>query len=391
MTSVTPTILVVDDDAASRLLVGATLEREGWNVHEADDAESALGALQASSPDLILLDVVMPDRDGFDLIGDLRETAAERHVPIIFLSGLTDTDTRVRGFRAGAVDYVTKPFRPAEIAARVRTQLELAAARRSLAAANAELRLRQAAFELELEAAAEVQRRMVPTAAPLFPGVRSAWSFLPSERIGGDLFGVVPLGRDHLAAFVLDVSGHGLAAALMAALVAERLTVDSEVLMRDGVPTSPANVLAELDRRFPFERFERFFTIAYVLYERPRRRLHFARAGHPEPILFRAERTARVLSHGGPPIGLGVASSFAESTVDVVPGDRVFLFSDGIADAKSAAGESFGTGRCRAAFIRGSETLESTCRAVVEESLAFTGAARFTDDVTILGLEFSED
>jgi two-component system sensor histidine kinase/response regulator len=132
-------ILVVDDTPANLRLLHRLLGAEGYRVRLATNGELALRSVREESPDLILLDVVMPGMDGFAVCRALKEQEASREIPIIFISALSETDRKLEAFAVGGVDYVTKPFQSAEVLARVRTHLELLQHRRALLALNERL------------------------------------------------------------------------------------------------------------------------------------------------------------------------------------------------------------------------------------------------------------
>lgn len=119
------TILVVDDTPANLSLMADTLETEGYRVRLADSGQLALASLAAGTPDLILLDIMMPGMDGFEVYRRLRTIEGARDIPVMFISALTDLEQRVEGLKLGAVDYITKPFQREELLARVHTHLEL--------------------------------------------------------------------------------------------------------------------------------------------------------------------------------------------------------------------------------------------------------------------------
>jgi formate hydrogenlyase transcriptional activator len=153
MTDTISTVLVVDDDAASLSALFECLRRAGYRVLVAQDGAAALERAAAGQPQLILLDVMMPELDGFATCRRLKASPATADIPVLFLTALTDTTEKLKGFEAGAVDYLTKPFQWEEVLVRVRTHLRLRAAERELVAANASLEERVAARTHELSAA----------------------------------------------------------------------------------------------------------------------------------------------------------------------------------------------------------------------------------------------
>lgn len=386
-----PHVLVVDDGVTNRHLLGRILAADGVRTTFAADGESALAAAQAEPPDLVLLDVLMPGVDGFEVCRRLKRQPATADVPVIFLTSLERPEDKVRGLQLGAVDWVAKPFDPAEVRARVANQVRLRQLQRSLQRANAELQERQALLDDDLRAAAAIQRSLLPRGAPVCPAFELAWRFVPCQSVGGDIFHVVPLGGDRFALWVLDVCGHGVPAAMVTVSVAQSLSAPSGLLTGpDGEPVSPAAVLRRLDREYPFERFERHATVACVLLDAATGRLTSSVAAAPAPLLVRTDGVVERLDAGGTVIGLGDALPFAEQTVTLHAGDRLVLVTDGVLECESPDGHPFGEERL-AHFLadhRG-EPLQGACDALLAELADFAGGRPARDDVTLLALDFA--
>jgi phosphoserine phosphatase RsbU/P len=125
-------VLIVDDNAENLKLLGGLLEPNGYKTAMAMSAAEALEFLYRTKPDLILLDIMMPDTDGYEVARRLKSNFSLKDVPIIFLTAKTETDDIVAGFDAGGVDYVTKPFNPRELLARIQTHVALKRAREEI-------------------------------------------------------------------------------------------------------------------------------------------------------------------------------------------------------------------------------------------------------------------
>ncbi|MDX9822977.1 MAG: response regulator, partial [Syntrophales bacterium] len=301
-------ILVVDDDADMRKLMSAILRREGYDVAEAAGGDEALGRGPELAPDLVLLDVVMPGLDGFAVCEQLKGDARTADVPVIFLSGRGEVKDEIRGLQVGAADYVTKPFDRGELLARVGNQLKIRRLTREVIEANRELREKQRRLDEDLRAAAAVQMELLPQKMPSLEGVKLAWRFEPSQVIGGDIFNVFRADDRTLGLYMVDVSGHGVPAALLTASISQALRLNGDIVIgEDGggkrSPRSPKEVLERLDREYPLERFDRYFTIVYALLDTKKGALVYSSAGHPPPLLIRAGRRIQRLDKGGTIIG----------------------------------------------------------------------------------------
>ena len=262
-------VLIVDDTDVNRVVLSAILGSAGFEVLQAVDGEEALRVARTAQPDLVLLDVMMPKLDGWQVLAAIQADPLLREIPVVFLTAKGDAADKIRGLELGAADYVTKPFDTEEVLARVRTQVRLRQLARSLAEANAELRARQALIEDDLRAAADIQRALVPRGPIALPGLRGTSFFLPSQQVGGDIFSLQRLDADHAAIWILDVSGHGVGAAMVTVTLAQRLSpqgglVAGDVRLHEPRAIQPSEVLARLDVEYPMDRFDRFFTIAYL-------------------------------------------------------------------------------------------------------------------------------
>ena len=220
-TDKTPDILVVDDTPANLQLISGMLRSHGYKVRPVSSAALALQAAKAAPPDLVLLDINMPEMNGYEVCTQLKASDKTREVPIIFLSALHETIDKVKAFNCGGVDYISKPFQFEEVEARVNTHLRLKSLReeseqrtRELEKAYTALEESQNALNAELARAAEYVLSLFPR--PLAKGpVRADWRMTASAHLGGDGLGYHWLDPEHFAFYLLDVSGHGVKAALL--------------------------------------------------------------------------------------------------------------------------------------------------------------------------------
>lgn len=257
------------------------------------------------------------------------------------------------------------------------------------------LRARQAALEADLRAAAEVQRSHMPAVPPKLPDLEVAWRFEPCEAVGGDLLQVVEIDERYVAFYVIDVSGHGVAAAMLSVSIAENLTLEHGIVatQESGVakPRTPSEVLTLLDERYPIERSSKFFTIFYAVFDRETRKLRYSRGGHPTPMLVRKDGAVELLEAGGTIIGLGGLTEFDEAEVHVRPGDRLFVYTDGVTEFANPAEEMFGEERLRGLLLAGHhEPLDCQCDSILSEARTFGAPAPATDDITIFAVSFGD-
>lgn len=388
-------ILIADDNPANLLLLRRILAREPCALVEAENGDEALQLALEHRPDLVLLDVMMPGLDGYEVALALKQDPHMSEVPVIFLSALSDASSKVKGLEAGAVDYITKPFNKDEVLARVRNQLKLGRLTKELRKANRDLSEKQRRIDEDLKAAAAIQRSLLPSQAPTSDKLIAAWRFLPCDQNAGDLFAFNQLTSSEFAFHVIDVSGHGVPAAMMTVALSQSLAPDNghtRQAAEDGgepVVVPPAQVLNHLDVEYPIERFERHFTIAYMLLDLDTGLLRYSRAGHPMPVVLRRDGTLEELPAGGTIIGLGGVVPFDEGRCQLESGDRLFVYTDGIPEAANAAGEFFGEDALyRALRSARGLPLDDACGRLIDAVQEFAGTHDFDDDVTLFAIEF---
>jgi len=248
----------------------------------------------------------------------------------------------------------------------------------------------------DLDAAFRMQKSLLPAVSSLMPGVRFAWELYPCRTLGGDLLNVVRVDDRHLAFYILDVSGHGVGAAMMSVAV-HRLLLPIPGLPGGSLgsaangadPIGPAVICRELNARFQLDtRMPQYFTLLYGLLDVPGRTLRFTSAGHCPPILARPGREPEELRAPDLPIGLVPGASYGETTVHLEPGARLYLYSDGLTEAANTTGGQFGCERLRKAIARGRrESLPSSLRSLLGAMRDWSDGTELADDVTLLGIE----
>jgi sigma-B regulation protein RsbU (phosphoserine phosphatase) len=389
-----PRVLIVDDNEINRRVLAGMLRKERYTLLSAADGEEALAMAHAMPPDLILLDIMMPGRDGYAVCGALKDNPRTEQVSVIFLSALSEPADKIRGLELGAVDYITKPFDQGEVLARVRSQLKIQRLTSAVLRANRDLREKQARLDEDLKAAGAIQRSLIPDRPPASANVDLAWRFVPCGRVGGDLFTFVPLGPDTLGVFVIDVSGHGVPAAMVTVSLSQFLSPQAGHLVEtvDGAvrPAAPGEVLRRLEAEYPLERFDKYFTIAYAVIDHRTGRFRYSLGGHPQPIVLRTDGTLEMLEAGGPLIGLGMGMPFDEAEVQLGPGDRVFLYTDGLVELAAPDGTAFGEDRLLQAVHRMRRVpLDDACQRLLELALQFGDGSEPPDDITLLAVELT--
>src|SRR5207248_5052782 len=208
-----------------------------YRVRPVPSGKLALLAAGRDPPDLILLDINMPEMNGYEVCEHLKADDKLKGIPIIFISALTEQLDKVKSFAVGGVDYITKPFQMEELHARVETHLKLRRLQIELEESNTRLAKANTRMSRDLKAAARIQETFLPRGVPRVPGADFAWIYRPCDELAGDGLNVIPIGEDQVALYILDVSGHGVASALLSVTLSRLLSPPSEpssILMRDG-------------------------------------------------------------------------------------------------------------------------------------------------------------
>ncbi|MDQ1334314.1 MAG: phosphoserine phosphatase RsbU/P [Thermodesulfobacteriota bacterium] len=389
-------ICIVDDNLVNRKLLAGILKREGYEFLEAEDGEAAVDLILKELPDLVLLDVMMPKKDGYQVCEELKRDQRSAHIPIIFLSAKTQVEDKIKGLDLGGADYVTKPFDRGEVLARVRTQLNIARLTKEVLEANEELMRKQRRLNEDLEAAAGIQQSLLPQEPPDMEDVAVAWRFMPCESIGGDIFNVVRLDERHWGIYMLDVSGHGVPSALVTVSVSQMLLPHRGLLLKKAMTPppyykirSPAEVLNLLDWEYPIERFNKYFTITYLILDVKEGLIRYSNAAHPPPILVRRDGTLELLEKGGTIIGMGGMLPFEEGEKRVEPGDKLVVYTDGIVEYEDRQGRFYGEERFHG-VLKGlrKRPISELIDGVIDALMDYGDHNPPRDDVTLLGFEF---
>lgn len=271
-------------------------------------------------------------------------------------------------------------------------------AQRKLTALNQQLSERQNLLDEDLRAAAGIQKSLLPLSLPrpreFMAGLDMAWRFMPSETIGGDLFNVFFLDETHLGIYVLDVSGHGVQAALITVSVSQMMLPHTGFVVRENPAsasgrdiTRPGDVMVLLDKEYPLERFDAFFSMIYIVMDVHSGCFSICNAGHMPAMVFRSDGRIEKLKTGGTVIGLGGMVPFEQQEETLDKGDRLLLYTDGVTDFMNSRQEQFGKDRFIdvAASLQG-RPIEEMVSGIYEAMVAFGDGYPIQDDVSILGI-----
>ena len=395
-------ILIAEDERITRRSLEAQLEGWGHDVVAVADGAEAWQRFQGQQFDIVVTDWDMPHIDGPELIKRIRDSDQHGYAYLIMLTGRSETTDLIAGMEAGADDFLAKPFDRNELRVRVNAGERIIQLERKLAAQNEALQEANGRMKRDLEAAAAVQRELLPTELTRTLGAKFAWHFEPCDELGGDILNVLPLNEHTVAMYLLDVTGHGVPAALLSVTLSRVLTArdpSSSILITPGPDAEspdvrpPGEVAQQLNRLFPMEaQGGRFFTMVYAVLDTATGILRYANAGHPPPILVGPDGVPRQLSGGSFPIGIQEDDVHEDLSVELKPGDRLYFYSDGIEEAANDHGQMLET----QGFI---QLIDRTRGGSLHEDLAscigklkrWCGPVPFADDISLLALEMQAE
>jgi sigma-B regulation protein RsbU (phosphoserine phosphatase) len=367
-------ILLVDDNPTNLQVLFQTLEGADCKLLIAKDGESALSIARKANPDLILLDIMMPGIDGFEVCRRLKADRSTEKIPVIFCSALTDTEDKVRGLQLGAIDYVSKPFQPDEVKARVNTHLTIHRLRR-------EVENQKDRLEHELEVVSHVQRRLLPKRLPAIEGFKLAVSYETSRYAGGDYYDMVELPENQWGFLMADAEGHSAPAAVLMAMTCALFRAYPED------PREPGEVLDYLNRHLCKVAEPSFITAFYAVYDGQRKKLRMARAGHPLPMIYRFADTKAVEFDcpGVFPMGIEPYDQVPVTETKLEHGDRLLIYTDGVTERFSPDEKPYGEERLLQQLeSAGNDSPQKIIDAISADLLKFAGDRPADDDQALL-------
>ena len=398
-------VLVVDDSRAQRMLLGSLLRRWGHEVVEYGNPEEALVAAQDPAVGVIITDWMMPGLTGPEFCRRLREDRRAGYVYVILLTSRTEESALTEGLAAGADDFLTKPVCPPELRARLNAGARTVAMQQDLVSKNdlltgalAEIQTLYDAIDQDLDEARRLQDAQMQDRQRHYGPVDVSLWLQASGHIGGDMVGAFPVEGETVGVFGLDVSGHGVAAAMIATRVAGLLSASSPdqniALSRctDGRyrALSPELAVERLNRMILSEmRSDRYFTLALGFLDTATGRVSMVQAGHPHPLVLRADGRMEFVGSGGLPVGLIDGAAYERFDVTLRPGDRMLIYSDGLIECPGLEGqdlEEAGLARLvsAAAPFKGLHFLS----ALTDGLVRFAGTDQFPDDASATLVEY---
>ncbi|HEX7892160.1 MAG TPA: SpoIIE family protein phosphatase [Ramlibacter sp.] len=386
--------LVVDDDPIIVQLLCAFLRSRGYEAEDCADGQEALERVRDGGINLVLTDRHMPRMDGLALCRAIRALRSDAYIYCIMLTTAREESSLVAAMEAGVDDFVPKPIRLQELGARLRAAERVLGLEAGLASRNRDLAEAYEQLSRELELARVLQLGQLPPAGN-FGRIGFDWVFEASGYVGGDIFDYFELPGGCVGFFLADVSGHGVAAAMMAFHVQQQLRAVSQyvappVLQAQGLGAAAVAAVTEYNRRFlQMKETSLYLTLLYGLIDPAAGQLAVVQAGHPPALhAARAQDELVPVGDGGLPVGILPEPGYEAVVLPFGAGARLALYSDGITDCQDTAGQEFGIDRLRQLLQRHrDETLNEAGRRLHAALRAWHGDGPFHDDVTFLAVE----
>ena len=391
MTEQRKKILIVDDERLN-INVLHELLKDDYKTMAAISGKQALKAAESDSPpDLILLDIMMPEMDGYEVCKTLKSHDKTKDIPIIFVTAMGQTSDETKGLEYGAVDYLTKPVSGPIVHARVKTHLELKRQKDELKTAYKLIESQKDRMEDELLVGREIQMSMVPQEFPPFPEKTEFTlhaKLFPAREVGGDFYDYFLIDEDRLCLCIGDVSGKGVPAALFMAvtrtLVKARATEDRSTA---SIITRVNDELARDNQKFMF------VTLFLAVLEISTGKVTYTNAGHNPTILRRKSGDLELLdAFHGPVVAASPELAFKEDTITLEEGDKLVIYTDGVTDTRNVEKDFFTQARLEKLVSRtGTIDAEQLVEEIFTEVKKFEGEADQFDDITLMALSLEAD
>jgi sigma-B regulation protein RsbU (phosphoserine phosphatase) len=389
-------IMVVDDALDTRVYLGALFRQWGHEVVEASNGSEALEHLADNDLRLVVSDWMMPEMDGIDLCRAIRQSSNERYVYVILLTGKTAREDLVHGLNAGADDFLGKPLDAQVLLARTQVaerivglETRLVKQNQELMAASQDLSSAYQRIQADLTSAARIQEQLLPRSTVTAQPLNTAWLFSPAATVAGDIFNFFDLGEGYLGFYHLDISGHGIPAAMLSVSLCKMLS-PYHTHNNNCSRVEPATVVSDINRQLvdPDRECEQFVTLVYGTINRHSGKGRLCIAGHPPPFTVRPDGEIKRMKPGGLPAGMFADAGYSDMPFQLRPGERLVLYSDGITDCINEQNKPFGLERLQEVLAdTASGPLKSLTETLQHRLGDWRGTAAAEDDISMLVLE----
>ncbi len=398
------TILIVDDTETNIDVLIATLGKD-YRFKVAKDGRRALKIISEDPPDLILLDIMMPVMNGYQVLEQLKQNPKLRQLPVIMISAIDEMESVIKCIEMGAEDYLSKPFDAVLLKARIGAALEKKMLRDKE-------RLYARRLERDLEIGREIQSSFLPTSLPQMDGWEIAAHFKAARKVSGDFYDAFPLADGSgLSIVVTDVCGKGVGAALFTGIFRTLIRALSDLYYRPGSKgslgkkrergpqTRGAPKQSDNDHTDTLEatilhinnyvalthgETDMFATLFWGIIDASYGTLSYLNCGHEEVIVAGPKGIKRILEPTGPAVGMLPEMGFKAECIDIDPGDVVVILTDGITEARNADGQLYGSENLKKALGMGDLSARQLLDRITTSLAAHTEGAEQSDDITLM-------
>ena len=385
-----PVVLAVDDTPENLDVVKGILG-DDYVIKAAVNGALALKIAESQSPDLILLDIMMPEMDGYEVCKRLKENPATAEIPVIFLTAKDQDTDEAKGFDLGAADYIQKPVNPLILKSRTKTHVQLKKNLDALHQAYELINTQRQRMQDELDVGREIQMSMLQRDYPLFPN-RQEFSvhaeLSPAREVSGDFYDLFFVNPDELCLIVADVSGKGVPSALFMAV--------SKTLFRARAmdDRSPASIMTRVNNELSLNNPScMFVTVFLAILNIKTGELRFTNAGHNPPLLKNAAGEVSVINQlHGPIAGAVEELAYSEDRLMLGQGDLLLAFTDGVTEAMNTENELYSDARLESWFgDSAKDSAQDWVSSLIESVSKFADGAEQSDDITILALRYETE
>jgi sigma-B regulation protein RsbU (phosphoserine phosphatase) len=380
-----PIVLAVDDTPENLDVVKGILASE-YKVKVATSGAAALKIAEKQPPDIILLDIMMPEMDGYEVCRRLKANPITAEIPVIFLTAMDQTTDEAEGFAIGAADYIHKPVNPPILKARVNIHVALKKSFDELQNMSVALARANERMENELNMARDIQLSMLPEIAPQYREITLRASMVAAREVGGDFYDYFMLNDDELCFCVADVSGKGVPSALFMAIA--KMLIKS----RAADDKTPSKILNRVNSELAKDNPECMFVTVFLgLVNIRTGQITFTNAGHNPPLIKRAAGSVDEVSElHGPLVGIKEGWEYGESKLDLAAGDVLLVFTDGVTEALDKEGNLYSDARLLEMVQNIDDiTADSVLGAVQDSVEKFALGAEQSDDITMISLQYN--
>jgi len=371
-------ILAIDDSKLNRAIIKKTLTELNMKVDEAVDGIDGLNALKNKKYDLVLVDIIMPKLDGFGFLAKFKEVVGNNFIPVVLMTGSDDLNSKIKGLRIGADDFLLKPLNEKELVARVLSLLRLKSV-------HNELYERNLLLKKELEIAKRVQQFIIPKDFSQISYPTVCGRYLPIEDLGGDFYDCYQLSDDKYGFLIADVTGHGIPAALVMSMAKMMFSIYATRI------NSTSKLFATVNLQLSGLLLDsQFITAFFVIYDNKNNTISYSNAGHTRALYYRESKKKVVaLDAKGFFIGISKDTTYEEKTLSIEPGDKLLLYTDGITEIKNYDGDEYGEQRLAKFIMNNSHNNgDNFCESLLNEVKSFAPLENRLDDVAFLNIDF---